>query len=482
MQRVLSNSLTLVLFFIINTLSTSCETKSKNETPNIVVLLIDDMGFGDLSCNGNPVIKTPNIDRLSAQSLRFTNFGVSPCCAPTRCAIMTGKSPFKSDVTHTIPGRREMDEESITIAEILKEKGYATGMFGKWHLGLNGNYSPWKRGFDIAINAKDDSQNSHFDPTLIRNGVEEKQKGFRTDILFQEAMNFMEKHKNEKFFCYVPTYSPHAPLKVPEEYSAPYENMENVNANFSGMVANIDKNVGLLMNKLKELGLDENTLVVFMNDNGGTNGVNLYNAGMRGTKGTAWWGGIHSCSYWRWPAKLIPGNRPQLSAHFDLLPTLADIAGATVPKDLKAELDGSSLFPLMEDANTEWDADRMFVHHRGRWDVAENYEDHKYTHAVVRWRNFHLVRVTFCDDPKCKINCGTWKKGGIKGALYSNDPEDYRLTHNGDWELYNIKQDIHQDHNIAAENPEIVKKMEAFYESWWDDVTTKLIYFRAKAK
>ena len=450
----------------------SCITN--DQRPNIVFVLIDDLGYGDLGCHGNPVIKTPNIDMLHEQSIRFTNFAVSPSCAPTRAAFMTGKSEFKSNVTHTWKGRNLMDLETVTIAGLLKESGYITGLFGKWHLGTSGDYRPENRGFDETLNVPGDNQRSHYDPLLLRNGAEEKHDGYRTDIFFREAIEFIERNKDEDFFCYIPTYTPHGPLVVPEAYSAPYRDMENVNAEYSGMVANIDKNVGLLMDKLTALNLDENTLVIFMNDNGGTFGTDVHNAGMRGVKGTAWYGGIRASSFWRWPGKLAAGDRPQIAAHVDFLPTLADIAGVTIPDEVKARLEGTSLLPLLLNPDAKWDKDRMLVHHRGRWDIEEDYADHKYSFCTVRWQNYYLTRTQLCDDPGCKTGCRSWIEKSEMGGLYSNNPENYRLTPGGDWSLFDMEKDLFQASDIAGDHPEIVEKMSNHYDLWWDDIIEKL--------
>ena len=452
----------------------ACTSVLKEQSPNIVFILIDDLGYGDLGCHGNPVINTPRIDMLHDQSIRFTNFAVSPSCAPTRAALMTGKSEFKSNVTHTWEGRNLMDLETVTIAELLKEDGYVTGLFGKWHLGTTGDYRPEHRGFDETLNVPGDNQRSHYDPLLLRNGIEEQHEGYRTDIFFREAMDFIERHKDERFFCYIPTYTPHGPLIVPETYAAPYRNMEHVDAEYCGMVANVDQNVGLLLDKLDALHLEKNTLVIFMSDNGATFGTDIYNAGMRGVKGTAWYGGIRASSFWRWPGKLETGIRPQIAAHVDFLPTLADIAGIDILDELTAQLEGSSLYPLLLDPDAEWDQNRMLIHHRGRWDIEEDYASHKYAFCTVRWQNYYLTRTKLCDDPECETGCRSWPEKVKVGGLYSSNPENYKLTPDGKWNLYNIENDLAQINDIAGDHPEIVEKMSENYDRWWDVVEEKL--------
>jgi len=207
-------------------LFTSC-SKPELKQPNVILLLVDDMGYGDIAAHGNPIIKTPNFDSMHDQSVRFTNFAVSPSCAPTRAALLTGKHEFLSSVTHTFKQRRNMDLESTTIADLFKQAGYKTGLFGKWHLGQPGEHGPWYRGFDETLTVPEDMQNSHFDPVLLKNRSEKQYEGYRTDILFNEAMKFISDNRETQFFCYLPTYSPHKPNKVPEKYSEPYEELRN---------------------------------------------------------------------------------------------------------------------------------------------------------------------------------------------------------------------------------------------------------------
>ena len=282
-RRVSENSFKGMNYRIVLLLAISFSFGScmANEKPNIIFILTDDQGYGDLGAHGNPLLRTPNMDLLYQEGARFTNFVVSPTCAPTRCALMTGRHEFRSGVTHTVTGRREMSLESTTVAQVLKSAGYATGIFGKWHLGSMGAYRPEKRGFDVSITSVDDTQRSHFDPVLLFNGVEKQTQGFRENILFDEAIQFIEFNKGRPFFCYIPTYSPHSPLKAPQEY------IDRNNGNvFYAMISNIDDNIGRLMEQLKELRLDDNTVVLLVNDNGGTWGVDDYNAGMRGCNGT----------------------------------------------------------------------------------------------------------------------------------------------------------------------------------------------------
>lgn len=453
--------------------------------PNVILLLVDDMGYGDIAAHGNPVLKTPNFDKLHNQSARFTNFAVSPSCSPTRCALMTGKHEFLSGVTHTIKPMREMSLKSTTIAQLFKAKGYKTGIFGKWHLELSGAFKPGQRGFDETLTCIDDDyKKSHFNPTLAKNGVKTNYKGYRTDIFFDEAMKFIEQNKEVPFFVYLPTHSPHSPHRVPWKYEAPYKvyvkNPENKNkrtgSGFLGMVANVDENLGRLRTHLESLGLDDDTLLIVMNDNGGTGGVDIFNAGRRGVKGTAWSGGTLAYSFWKWGDRFSAEDRPQMSGHVDVLPTLADLCDLDISAALRKQLEGDSLRPVLENAEATLDENRMQVHHVGRWHNPKTWADHKYANSCVRWQNYTLVRIDPCENDKCGI-CFAIRNRIPRGTYklsYTNNPEHHAIPASGRWSLYDIDADPFQKTNIADKHPEIVKRMADHYEAWWKKVEVAL--------
>lgn len=447
---------------------------AKEKPMNVVILVVDDMGYGDIAALGNPLIRTPNFDSLHNQSACFTNFAVSPSCSPTRAALMTGRHEFLSSVTHTIEPMRNMDLNSVTIADLFKKAGYRTGLFGKWHLGQEGMYGPWFRGFDETLTVPDDIQNSHFDPVLLKNRVEKKYSGYREDILFSEAMKFISENKDRPFFCYLPTYSPHAPNVVPEKYTTPYKNYKNTGnfrPEFYGQIANVDQNLGQLTALLDSLKLDDNTLLIALNDNGGTFGVDVFNDGRRGTKGTAWSGGTRAFSFWRWGNHFPSGDRKLMCGHVDILPTLVDLCTLEIPSARKKQLEGNSLRPALENAGAKLDKNRMQVHHVGRWYNPKNWKDHKYAGCSVRWGNYTLVRIEPCIDQDCLTCSSAFKRAQQKVNLgYSNNHENYTLTSPGKWELYDIEADPFQANNIAEENPDVVKKMNDYFEAWWSKV------------
>jgi len=422
------------------------------EKPNIIFILTDDQGYGDFSCTGNPILKTPNMDRIHDEGRRFTDFHVSPTCAPTRCSLMTGRHEFKSGVTHTIYERERMSLKATTVAQVLKKAGYRTAIFGKWHLGDEPAYQPNKRGFDEVFihggggigqtfpgSCGDAPGNTYFNPAILHNGKFEKTKGYCTDVFFRQATSWMQKQiaAKKRFFVYLPLNAAHSPLQVPEEYKKIYAGKVKPNvAKFFGMLVNIDDNVGKLLEELKNWGIDRDTLVILMNDNGGTAGVSVYNAGMRGWKVTPWLGGTRAASFWRWPGTLQPGDISALSSAIDLFPTLADIAGEKLKGKVAKQVEGRSLVPLLKDPNAPW-PDRFLVAHQGRWAKGKAAES-KYRHCSIRNTRWQMV----CDT-----------KDGSKH-----------------WQLFDLKADPGEKNDVAAERPDVVKQLDAAYDKWWAEV------------
>lgn len=411
--------------------------------PNIIVILTDDQGYGDLGRNGNTVIKTPNLDKMYDEAVHFEDFHVSPTCSPTRSSLMSGKHEFKNGVTHTIHERERMSLKTTTLPQILRDAGYTTGIFGKWHLGDEDAYQPDKRGFDEVFihggggigqhypgSCADAPGNKYFDPVVKHNGKFIKTTGYCTDVFFGQAMKWIESAKGSKpFFVYITPNAPHGPLNCPPEYEKMHVGKVQPNeAKFFGMITNIDDNVGKLLAKLKALGIENDTLVIYMNDNGGTAGCQIFNAGMRGHKGTAFNGGTRAMSLWRWPGVVKPAVCDKLTAHVDILPTLSELAGAKTP----GGLDGVSLVPLLENPQAAWHDDRMLFTHVGRWPVGA--EPVKYGACSVRWQNYLLVRE---------------KKT---------------------WGLYDLKADPGEKNDVGAQRANIVAKLDKAYDVWWQEI------------
>jgi len=431
---------------------------SFGKQPNIIFLLTDDQGYGDLSCHGNPILRTPNLDRLHGEGVRFTDFHVSPTCSPTRAALMTGRHEFRNGVTHTILERERLTLTATTLAEILRSAGYTTGIFGKWHLGDEPDHWPDKRGFDEMFvhgaggigqtypgSCGDAPGNTYFDPAILHNGRFEKTKGYCTDVFFGQATKWIESVKGKQpFFCYLATNAPHAPLQVrPEDEKRYADKVKNpMVAKFFGMIANIDDNVGKLLAKLQEWDIERDTLFIFMNDNGGTVGVQVYNAGMRGQKVTPWLGGTRAAAFWRWPGTLKPADVDRLSSHIDVLPTLAEIAGAKLTDKVKEQVEGRSLLPLLKDPKADW-PERVLFTHVGRWPKGTRPEEYKYRGCSVRSARWQLVSES---------------KDGKKA-----------------WQLFDVKADPGEKTDVADEHPAVVRELDRAYDQWWSSVQPQLV-------
>ena len=452
--------------------------------PNILLIITDDQGYGDWSATGHPLLKTPNVDRLAAESVRFENFQVSATCSPTRAALLTGMHEFRNGVTHTQSPRDSLWKGAATLPELLSSAGYRTALVGKWHLGNGPGHAPVDRGFDWCSTNRDGAR-SHFDPVMVRTakgqGRPEREKvaGYREDIFFDEAMRFMSEKADRPFFVFLSTYSPHDPLAAPEKFTAPFRGkVPDKQADYLGMVANLDFNIGRMMDFLREKNLEENTIVILLSDNGGTWGLDLFNAGMRGCKATIWEGGSRTFSFWRWTGHWKPHSVENLTAHLDVLPTLCALAGAAVPEKLRPELAGFSLLPLLESENPAgWQgADRMLFQHVGRWPGGLATE-HKYATAAVRQGDFLLVRSRPCDSQACTVEnyghqCATLRnvEKGAKDAQYTsgNASIHWGTTPPGRWALFDLEKDPACNNDLAGSEPARAEAMSKAYDAWWD--------------
>lgn len=321
--------------------------------PNILFILTDDQGYGDIESHGNPAIHTPNLDRLADEGARCERFFVEPVCAPTRAALLSGRYPTRVGVHGVTRGRENMRGEEVTLAELLRdEAGYATGCFGKWHNGAQWPYHPNAQGFDEFVGFCGGHWNDYYDPVLERNGEEFQARGFIADVLTEEAIAFMRKKREESkpFFCYIPYNTPHTPASARPDDWERWADHPEIEDNFTramyALCENLDTNVGRLIASLDEMGIAEDTIVLYLTDNG-ANGVR-YNAGMAGYKSSVLEGGVRVPLFVRWPGKIAPKTviTPNV-AHIDLLPTLCHFVGLEIPDSKKKTLDGldiSSLF------------------------------------------------------------------------------------------------------------------------------------------
>ena len=407
--------------------------------PNVILIMTDDQGYGEVAAHGNPVIKTPHLDRLHASSVRLTDFHVDPTCSPTRSALLTGRYSTRTGVWHTINGRSMMHPEELTLGEVFKASGYATAMIGKWHLGDNHPCRPEDQGFDHTVwhhgggigNGPDYWGNDYFDDTYKVNGAWRKFDGYCTDVWFDQAIQYIEQQGEKNFFLYLTPNAPHGPYHVPERYATPYEEagVPETMAKFYGMITNIDENMGRLRDRLAALGLADNTLLIFMTDNGTTAGwidekagFSYFNAGMRGWKGSAWEGSHRVPGFWHWSAGGISGGRdvPALTAHIDVLPTLVDLLGLEKPDG--RPVDGISLRPALL-GHRQTMPDRTLFAHVQRAFIPPKWKDS--AAMTQRWRL-------------------------INGA-----------------ELYDMTVDPGQQNDMASQHPDVVHRLRADYENWW---------------
>ncbi len=421
--------------------------------PNILVIVTDDQGYGELSCHGNPVLRTPHLDRLYDESVRFTDFHVAPMCTPTRGQLMTGVDALRNLAMNVSSGRTLLRRDLPTMADLFGTAGYATGIFGKWHLGDNYPYRPQDRGFHETLwypsshigSAPDFWDNDYFDDTYWHNGRRRPLAGYTTDVFFREAMRWMREQalSGKRFLCYLPTAAPHAPHFIPASYR---EAMAAVVAKanlpelepavreqltrYFAMIANIDENMGRLDAFLRETDLRDNTVVVFLSDNGSTFGPRYFNAGMKGGKVTLWEGGHRVPCFIRWPAGGLrtAGDVTGLTEVQDLLPTLLDLAGVKAPPT--AKFDGISLAGVLR-GTSEPPADRALVVQFSRM----NHPEPERGDACVLWQRWRLVQ---------------------------------------DKELYDLAADPAQERNVIAEHPDIAARLRAHYAPWWETVAPRL--------
>ena len=430
--------------------------------PNVIVIISDDQGYGDLSCHGNPVVRTPHLDRLHAESARFTSFHVAPMCTPTRGQLMTGCDAVRNGALNVSSGRTLLRREFPTLPELLKRADYTTGLFGKWHLGENYPYRPQDRGFDEVVtfpsshigSVPDAWQNDYFDDTYLHNGRRQAYRGYTTDVFFTEAMTWMQAQQSagKPFFAYIATAAPHTPLYVPAKYregvqtrlAAALAKLPPLTAKqqsdltrFLAMIENLDENIGRLDTFLTTHKLRENTLLVFLTDNGSTMGEFYFNAGMRGRKVTLWEGGHRVPLFIRWPQGQlgVPRDFTDLTQVQDLLPTILDLAGIALPP--AARLDGISLAPLLRGRDAALPDRTLFI----------NYS-----------------RMPRPADARTGVSNPTEVKKSGAAVLW----RDWRFLENE--QLYDLKTDPLQARNVAAEHPEVVAALRTRLDLWWSRV------------
>jgi arylsulfatase A-like enzyme len=421
-----------LLLIFVSLLSVTFWLGSETERPggpNVLLILTDDQGYGDLNLHGNTFIETPVLNQFAHESAQFERFYVSPLCAPTRASLLTGRYHLRTGTVSVSKGLEVMKSEETTLAELFKANGYKTGIFGKWHNGQHLPNHPNGQGFDEFFGFCGGHWSNYFDTHLEHNGQEVSTKGFITDVLTDRALSFIDKHRNQPFFCYVPLNAPHSPHQVPDRYFDKYKakGLNDELASVYGMCENIDDNVGRLLKKLEDLKLAKNTIVIFMTDNG-PNG-NRYNGNMKGIKGSVDEGGIRVPCFVRWKGKIQSSVVKTVSAHIDILPTLQELCRLKPVKTLP--LDGISLASeLLGKASP---SDRKM-----------------YTHTA---------------QPELPIKS---YPGGIR-------TDRYRLVVKENvTELYDMLADPGQKQDLSKTQPDITQKLLKEYRQWFLEVSKEI--------
>ena len=432
------------------------------QRPNVLLVVTDDQGYGDLGFHGNPQIRTPRLDALARESARFRSFYVSPVCSPTRASLMTGRYNYRTGVVDTFRGRSLMHADEVTLAEILEAAGYRTGIFGKWHLGDNAPLRAIDQGFGEALvlrgggigqGFEPPGGGSYFDPILMHNGKQERAQGYCADVFTDAAIRFIEADPSRPFFAYLAFNTPHDPLEVPARYLDPYRGLKpargepgvghplpneppaDATSRVYAMISNLDDNIGRVLDRLDGLGLARDTIVVFMTDNGPAQV--RYNAGMLGRKGGVHEGGIRVPCFVRWPGTIEAGRLVEpIAAHIDLTPTLLAACGVAKPEGVA--FDGRNLLPLLKGEPVDW-PDRTLYFQWHRADVPEMGRS-----FAARSSRFKLVQPV-----------------GVEPGPPPREPRH---------KLYDMVADPLEERDIAAQDPDTVAKMLRGYEDWFRDV------------
>lgn len=421
----MTRSLSQFLFLLLTTMMISCQQKEQAIKPNVILILTDDQGYGDLGIHQNSEIKTPVLDQFASEAAQFDRFYVSPLCAPTRASLLTGRYHLSTGTVSVSNGLETMDAEEYTLGELFQDNGYRTGIFGKWHNGQHYPHHPLAQGFDEFTGFLAGHWSNYFDTELEKDGIRQTIPGYLPDVFTDETLAFIEENQEHPFFAYLAFNTPHSPHQVSDEYFNPYKTagLDDELAAVYGMVSNIDYNIGRVLEKLESLELDENTIVIFLTDNG-PNGKR-FNGSMKGAKGSVHEGGVRVPSFWRWPGKIIPRLITTPAAHIDILPTLADLL--TLKVNGERSIDGISVAASLK-GETQQMSRAIFTH------VAQ---------------------------PQSELSPlpGAIRKDSMLLALLPSGVE-----------LYDLKNDPDQTENLTLQSLGIAEKLSEEYQAWWQKV------------
>jgi arylsulfatase A len=442
--------------------------------PNVVLVLVDDLAWGDISINGNPYVQTPHIDRLARQSVELTRYRTQPGCSPTRAAVLTGRYPFRSGVAHVFDHLASLDGDAVTLAEALKGEGYRSALIGKWHLDAGKpSQSPTAQGFEHVLSFPGPAlrPGGYSDMPLWRNGIREEQKGYCMDVFTDDALRWIKTNKDEPFFLYFAANLIHSPMEVPEEFIDHSQALTDSTKKAYGMLRNFDLNLGRLMKGLEELGLDQNTLMVFTSDDGpcGSSKPNdRFNAGFHGLKNTPYEGGIRVPCYVRWPARLpAPARLEQNTSDIDLMPTI--LAACGVPGPAGVVFDGKNLLPALKQPQAPAPERTLFyqnnlgdpVRGRGYAAVSGNW---KLVQPCLDPDEVYIRKVKGREPGRVDLNSNYAPLCKAQGRPFKSLAGEPRF------ELYDLATDPTESKDISAQHPEIVERLRAAYDQWFTDV------------
>mgnify|MGYP001796220160 CR=1 FL=1 len=412
------------LFFVISGLVSLAQNK-----PNIILILADDQGYGDISSHGNTKLSTPHLDQLADNGATLNSFMVSPVCSPTRASLLTGRYHIRTGVVGVSKNFDVLRSDETTVAEVFKAQGYKTACFGKWHNGYHFPNVPNGQGFDEFFGYLGGKHHNYFNATLEHNGEEVKTEGFITDVLTDKAMNWIEQHKEDPFFCYIPYNAPHTPYQVPDEYYNMFaeKGFDTKTATIYGMVKNLDDNIGRLMSKVSALELKGNTIIIFLTDNG-PNTPNRFNAGMKGHKTHVDEGGVRVPFFIQREGHIPFGTKSdQLGAHIDILPTLADLCEIELPDNLS--LDGISLKNHLVNPEAALTDRSIFTHF---YRMGQEFTSRKGTARTLQYRYIH----------------------------------DYKTE-----QLFDLINDPGQNVNLREQKPDVFEELQTSYLNWFQEVS-----------
>ena len=444
--------------------------------PNVLLILLDDLGYDDLGVHGNRIVETPHIDALAREAVRFESFYVTPVCATTRAALLTGRHHLRTGVSHVHGGKDYVDLGEAMLPEVLREAGYATGMWGKWHSGTGDGYQPWQRGFDEAFSAR---LYKHFDNQGVTNGEPDPQKGWTPERLTDKAIDFMTRHRDQRFFAYLPYLTVHSPLDAPEELVEKYraKGLEGSLAVLYAMIDGLDGQVQRLLDALDALGIAENTLVLFLSDNGPWVGTNTltedehrlrYVSGMRGHKGDIWENGVRSPLFARWKGRLAPRVVTRAADVTDLFPTILELAGVEEPST--RPLDGRSIASHLEGDGEALDVRRVYRYAHPGWISG----DRPWTPEGLPGEYAPVDKTALAFERQAL---------GLRDGRYKLLLNPLASDHEGEPGephvfLVDLEGDPREQANLAEKEPERAAEMRAELRSWWDDILAEETSFQ----